>query len=113
MPPGTEDCWFAVFSDSDVGHIKDDEKDSIDAAVAIAAGVKKFLSGLGTPERAERPIPVVPSGPRGYPHDPDCRTLGGVRLGVFRSLQTRRVGLPALGASYDVRRQSPRRDLLE
>ena len=32
--------------------------------VALVAAVKKFFSGLGTPERAERPIPVVPSGPR-------------------------------------------------
>ena len=30
--PGSEDSWFAVFSYADVGHIKDDEKDSIDAA---------------------------------------------------------------------------------
>ena len=34
------------------------------ALVAIAGAVKKFFSGLGTPERAERPIPVVPTGPR-------------------------------------------------
>ena len=34
------------------------------ALVAIAGAVRKFFSGLGTPERAERPIPVVPTGPR-------------------------------------------------
>ena len=30
-----DDTWFAVFSYSDVGHIKDDEKDSIDAAALM------------------------------------------------------------------------------
>ena len=34
------------------------------AFVAVASAIKKFFSGLGTPERAERPIPVVPTGPR-------------------------------------------------
>ncbi len=35
MQPGGDDYWFAVFSYSDVGHIKDDEKDSIDAAALM------------------------------------------------------------------------------
>lgn len=35
MRPGTEDSWFAVFSYSDIGHVKDDEKDSIDAAALM------------------------------------------------------------------------------
>src|SRR5918993_2429633 len=35
MRPGTEDYWFAVFSYSDIGHIKDDDKDSIDAAALM------------------------------------------------------------------------------
>jgi len=34
------------------------------AVVAVAGAIKKFFSGLGTPERAERPVPVVPTGPR-------------------------------------------------
>ena len=34
------------------------------ALVAVAGAIKKFFSGLGTPERAERPVPVVPTGPR-------------------------------------------------
>ena len=35
MKPGSDDYWFAVFTYSDVGHIKDDEKDSIDAAALM------------------------------------------------------------------------------
>ena len=35
MRPDGADSWFAVFSYADVGHIKDDEKDSIDAAALM------------------------------------------------------------------------------
>lgn len=35
LRPGSNDSWFAVFTYSDTGHIKDDEKDSIDAAALM------------------------------------------------------------------------------
>lgn len=36
MTPGKDDYWFAVFTYSDTGHIKDDEKDRIDAKALMA-----------------------------------------------------------------------------
>ena len=33
--------------------------------VALVGALKKFFSKLGTPSRTERPVPVVPGGPRG------------------------------------------------
>ena len=35
LKPDSGDYWFAVFSYSDTGHIKDDEKDSIDASALM------------------------------------------------------------------------------
>lgn len=35
LKPNSDDYWFAVFTYSDTGHIKDDEKDSIDAAALM------------------------------------------------------------------------------
>jgi uncharacterized membrane-anchored protein len=35
--PGTNDSWFVVFTYDDTGHIKDDEKDSIDAKALMAS----------------------------------------------------------------------------
>ena len=37
LRPGNGDSWFAVFTYDDTGHVKDDEKDSIDAAALMAS----------------------------------------------------------------------------